>query len=187
MKKIVAIILTMVMLLSLTACKDNQSATPNYNNSVQNNNTTSIVTDSTSLSSDDLKDIVSILVNAEEYTDRMAALLVRNWTTDSYFVYFYDKYRFKNSSFEDDEDFADVHKYREKVESTLSEAKNQLETDGTSEFYNAVKDYYLSLNNYLKLLSEFPTGYSKLTYSTAISDCQNECRTNRTAVEFYIE
>ena len=187
MKKFLVVTFVTVMMLSLVACKDTQEPKPTYNNPAQNATTNANTTADSSINDDDLKDIASAIVDAEEDADRIAALLVRNWTTDSYFVYFYDKSRFSNSSFEDEEDFADVHKYRGEVEKVLDTAKEQLGMNGTGDFYAAVKDYYLALNNYLALLSEYPTGYSKLTYSAAISECQNECRTTRTEVDFYTE
>lgn len=189
MKKIFAFVIIAVTVLSLVACKDKSEPKTTYNNLAQNSTTiaNSDTDDYDILTDDELKDIASELFDAEEDADCVAALLVGNWTTDSYFVYFYDKSRFNNSGFEDEKEFSDVHKYRDNVEFVLGEAKDKLKTESNSDFYIAVKDYYLVLADYLDLLSEYPTGYSKLTYSSSITECQNECRTKRTEVEFYAE
>lgn len=190
MKKILAFFLTVITLLSLVACGSNQqepAPTAKPTQSTTTNTPKPVVTVPAGPSDEDLEDIVSALADAEEDADRMASMLLKYWTTDSYFVYFYDESRFRGSSFEEDEDFADVHKYRGNVEDALKEAKSTMGTNGSSDFYKAVKEYYMALDNYLALLSEYPTGYSKLTYATAISDCQDECRSARTNAEFYAD
>lgn len=175
-------------MVACTSKKDSQ----NYGKVVQNNTTytsnytTNLETNNV-LTTDDLNTIVLELNKAKDYSDKIASILIRNWTTESYFSYFYDEYRFKNSGFKDNEDYANVHKYREQAEQILNDTEKQLATDFDTNFYIAVKDYYLSVSSYLALLSEFPAGYSKLTYATAITDCQNECRTNLTNIDFYLD
>lgn len=191
MKKSIILALALIILFSMSACSSKKDS-PTYGKVVQNNinntgNYTTNIEINNVLTTDELNAIVSELNKAEDYSDKIASILIRNWSTESYFSYFYDEYRFKNSGFKDDEDYANVHKYREQAEQILNDTKKQLAADLDTDFYAAVKDYYLSVSNYLALLSEFPAGYSKLTYATAITDCQNECRTNLTNVDFYLD
>lgn len=184
MKKTSVLVLSLILLMTFVACGDNNS----NNNPVQNtNNSDSYSAESVISTYDNLKDVFSSLSTAEQYADRVAALILRNWTTDYYLIYLYDESNFKMSGFVDEEDFSNVHKYRGLVEDALSEAKAEINSNGNGNLHEAVKEYYLALNNYLTLLSEYPTGYSKLTYSTAISDCQNDCRSARSNAEFYID
>ncbi len=185
MKKVGLLVLAISLLLFFTACSNTNKTQNTPSQSTVTNSQKPVVTEPAGPTDEELKELVSDLIDAEEDADRVASLLIQNWTTDSYFVYFYDESRFKGSSFEDEDEFADVHKYRKWVEYVLSETKEKLGATSSGVYYDAVKNYYTSLNSYLTLLSEYPTGYSKLTYATSISDCQNECRTARTDAEFY--
>lgn len=186
MKRTICCLLASVMVFSLIACSGKK---PQQNHSNRtNNNTSTVKEDSASLSKDKLKSIASDLNDAEEYTDSIAAILLQKWSTDSYFAYFFDKVKFNSSTiYSRKEDYVNVHTYREKAEQILEQVKALLEPNGTGDSYNAAKKYYLALTNYLELVSEYPSGYSLVTYSSAVSDRQNECRTCRLDMDFYLD
>lgn len=184
-KRMMAILLSIAMALSLSACGHEQN-NKNYSSS-SGSDTGAPKQSAAALTTEDLADIFAELNVAEEYANSISSILLQKWTTDSYFAYFFDEIEFRMSSkFSKKADYVNVHDYRGKANDALDKVKECLGTNGTGESYTSAKNYYLAVKEYLALVSEYPEGYSLLTYSSAISDCQDECRTCRTDLEFYV-
>ena len=168
MKKQLLLLLTAALAITLSACGGAGSSTA---------------------SDEDLKTVVGDLILAETATDTLASLLIENWTTYSnLLLYYYDQEAYEASNmYEEGSDYGTAHELRGYADEVMNEAKGLLGTEGSSDFYEAAKTYYLAVNDYLALLSEFPDGYSKLTYSNAISDCRSACQSAYSEVTFYTE
>lgn len=184
MKGLALLVLAGVMIFSLAACgKDSKN---NYTTPPKSNGSNSELNTHT-LTKEELNSIADYLEDAEEYASSIASTLLNKWTTDSYFAYFFDESKFKSSSvFSEKTDYVNVHKYRAQAEQALQEVKELIGANGNGDAYSAAKNLYLAVNNYLSLVSEYPEGYSLVTYSAAVSDCQNECRSCRAELDFYL-
>ena len=68
----------------------------------------------------------------------------------------------------------------------MDTAKELIANAGEGDLQKAVKDYYLEVNSYYNLVTTFPQGYSKLTYSQALADCKADCQSAYSEVEFYL-
>lgn len=185
LKGLALLIFAGVMIFSLAACgkdsKNNKYTNPPKSNGSNAESNTHTMT------KEELNSITNYLEDAEEYASSIASTLLKKWTTDSYFAYFFDESKFKNSSaFSQKKDYVNVHKYRAQAEQALQEAKELIGTNGNGDVYLVTKNFYLAVNNYLSLVSEYPEGYSLVTYSAAVSDCQNECRSCRAELDFYL-
>ena len=192
MKRLSIILITMLIISTISSCGKNSS-----DNSQPSTSSAEAVKDNTSSAKDIERELSSIsngLKSAyDDYCD-LASTITSNWNTSSDVMnYFFDeKYckegnlykdsqhksrydRFWNLKNSTDEDFASLQ----------DRIKNVDSTDTTADYYTAVKDYYKSINVLKQLITDFPSGYSKMTYAAAINDAKEDCAAAQSELSFY--
>ena len=184
MKKILAMILALVMCLSLCACGSEES----------NNN---IETTQETISEEQIKErldsIAKDLRDANEYFNRISSILLENWSSYHYFTYFYDQAKYEKDRDEQtdlvqdacDEKFKYQKMAQEKLEAALAALREISPTENTDDYYKALKAYYTELKTYESLVTNWPQGHSKLTYSQAITDAKSATERACDELEFY--
>ena len=167
MKKVLSLLLSGIIAFSLCACgQGNGGGSP---------------------TDEDLKNAAGNLYLAEVAIDSAASLLLENWTTTgSVMNCYFDEsaYEGLNSGLLKDR-AQSVHDFRSYAKDVMDDAKTLLGTEGTGDFYDAAKNYYLAVNDYYSLISTYPSGYSKMTYSNAISEKKGECQSAFNELTFY--
>ncbi len=165
MKKIFCLFLLLVMVISICACSSDDS--------------TSGVTD------EELGEVVTHIAAAEEAIVTISTLQITNWSTYENIMSYY----FTNSANYNRAPYVEtakkIHEKKTLAISEMEKAKELMGTSSTGEYFDAVKEYYKTVETFLKLVSEFPEGYSKLTFSQAIADYKEKCQTAYSEVEFY--
>ena len=78
-----------------------------------------------------------------------------------------------------------IHELRVSAKKAMDEAKALMGTNGTSDYYVAVKEYYKNISAFWNLISEFPEGYSKFTYSNTASNYKENCQSAYAELAFY--
>ena len=78
-------------------------------------------------------------------------------------------------------DREEVNKLRSSISSSL---KNITPNSDEQNYYDAVKALYLNVDSYAELTTGFPSGYSELTFSQAISEHNTEYETLMSEVRF---
>lgn len=167
MKKILSLLFSGVITFSLCACgQGNSSGSP---------------------TDEDLNNAAGNLYLAEVAIDSAASLLLENWTTTgSVMNCYFDESAYEELNSGSLKDRAQsVHDFRSYAKDVMDDAKTLLGTEGTGDFYDAAKNYYLAVNDYYSLISAYPSGYSKLTYSSAISEKKGECQSAFNELTFY--
>lgn len=174
MKKIIALLTLICLCINLCACSTN-------NNTV-NSDEPQATFASSEPSTEQLTDTAELIHRAEEEINTVASIQLNNWSTsyDTLVALFVD---FKH--IEHWKPAIDAEGKRVGATAKLDIAKEDLGTQGSSDYYNAVKDYYIIVRSYLNLVSEFPEGYSGLTYSQTVSDYKEKCAAAYAEIEFY--
>ena len=134
---------------------------------------------SSSQSKEDIKEAVDKITSAKESIQSCASYQLDGWTTYSDILNYY----FDDSAYKDADEIQikerakNAHDARVSATSDMEEAKALLGTNGEGDYYEAAKDYYVAVDKFLSLVSTFPEGYSKLTFSQAVKDAISDCET----------
>ena len=180
MKQTIAFLLLLTMLLSLCACGNKPDV------QINSDITTSETTVPT-LTENELKEATQYIKKSEEAILQAASYQVSNWTTIAEVMYYYfddneyttDKWYYHRNT------IRTITQLRVQAREDMAKAKEILLKKGSGDYYTSVKEYYTTVNTFLNLISEFPTGYSKVTFSQAISQHQSNCSAAYSNVEFY--
>jgi hypothetical protein len=183
-KYLKTILLLVVLCMFAIGCADNKNAESSTSVSEEDVNRPATVQ---TVSEEDIKSAVKKIHTACEFISDCASYQIDHWSTNSELMnwYFSDTaYKDANST---DSKMAAKRAYESRVSAreNLTEAKVLLGTNGEGEYYNAAKNYYISVDKYLTLVSTFPEGYSLLTYSDAVKDAKDDCSSAYSEVSFY--
>ena len=175
MKKTLCLLLVITSILAICSCEAQNTnlsnQTPEHNNEP-------------SVSNEDLKYAFAELMVAEEGINVMASTILNNWSTHEHMLSYWneeiaDYYGNKSK-------YNDFKKRIDTINGIFDEVKTTMGSTSTGDFYDALKAYYVSVNKYFELVSKAPSGYSKLTYMQAISDCKSECQSKQSELDFYV-
>ena len=175
MKKIICILLVITSIFAICSCDD-----PNNNPSnqvPQPNNKPSV-------SDEDLKNAFAKLLIAEEGISVMASTVLNNWSTHEHMLSYWNEEI--ADYYGNESKYNDFKRRIDTINGVFDEVKTTMGSTSTGDFYDALKAYYVSVNKYFELVSKAPSGYSKLTYMQAISDCKSECQSKQSELDFYI-
>ena len=180
MKKIIALIFAIAIILSLCACgaTNSPSSTPEP----------AAPTEKTGPTDEDLAKAADLIGHAQVDIDNAASNQLDGWTTYSSIMEYYfidSKWQDASGEFQIYNRAKSIHFYRDSAERELAQAKELLGTNGTGDYYTAVKEYYKAVSVYYNLISEFPEGYSKITFSAAVKDNKAKCDEAFSEVSFY--
>ena len=120
------------------------------------------------ISDEDLAEAVEQLEIAERNLNNAASELANNWST-------------YGDTFEKNIENSRVRNFT----TNLDKAKELLGSNGSGDYYNAVKKYYAAVKAYHSFLCEDPIGYTGLTYTMAISEHKSKCAEARSDLSFY--
>ena len=174
MKRIISLLLVIVMCLSLIACGGGTEKAPE-------------ATAAPEATNEELTQAVDLLKKAEDSIITAASHQLDGWTKYASIMEYYfvdSKYQEANES-SIAKRAKKIHELRVSAKEAMDEAKALMGTNGTSDYYAAVKEYYKTVSVFWNLISEFPEGYSKLTYSTTASDYKANCQSAYAELEFY--
>jgi len=184
MKRLVLGLLCITVCLQLSACDKNTSVTTSKEKET--------ITESSNLSEDEqkaeLNAIYQEIDEANKYCNDLAKLLYDYWDNREYEAFFdhsvflerdkkYNTYgNYNSGSFYGDA--KTCYEYRDKIEKNMEDARQRLKELEVSEsvqgYYDSVKKLYLNVDAYHSFASDFPEGYSKITYSQTFSKHQSE-------------
>ena len=186
MKKWIALILAFVMVLGMVGCggsakEPEPTATPAPRPTA---------TPKTGPSDAELKKALEYIKQAEDYIIRTASIQCQrndfsSWILDQYFVDSAFEKAKSEGKINSTDDRQEAYNCRKNARENLEKAKNILGTNGTGDFYNAVKEYYKQVNAFYKLVSTFPEGYSSFTYRNKVSDYKENCANAYEDASFY--
>lgn len=178
MKKVLSLILALVLCLSLCACGgDSGSEATDFTQSAGKSEATS----------EELAQAAQLIKEAEEDVVAAANYQIENWSTSSSIMtYYFVESEYSNAPSGDLHTIAwSIHRRRTSAQEKLDKAKSLIGTNGTSDYYNAVKEYYKTVSVFWNLISEFPEGYSKITFSSTVSDYKTNCANAYSELSFY--
>ena len=176
MKKITCLLLTFVLLLSVCSC----------NNSTKQNETTVPEATVTEATEQELKEAAVFIKAAETLAANIASIQINGWSTNSQIMqYYFSDLDYTNASLSSvhKEHIRKIQTFRSDARKAMQEAKKMMGESGTSEQYQAVKKYYQEVNILLNFVSEFPSGYSKITFSQSVSQYKSNCTTAYLSIE----
>lgn len=165
MKKIIALLLAMVMMFALCACGTREK--------------------------ENLDTATELLKEAENCIVRASTMLIDHFDVNyqSLMKYYYNVSLLEDSYFEPGDDLYDeameIQKYRDTAKEKMDEAKTLMGNKSSSDYYNAVKEYYVELTSFLKVITDWPEGYTYFTYMNAISSCKEKCLNAYNELAFY--
>ncbi len=168
MKKAIALFLALVMCLSMVACGKKDE-----------------------LTADMLKITAAKIKVTQECCASMSALISNGWSDGYWFEYYFDKESLEAhledySTHQYDDQIA-THTLRETAKASFDLAKTDLEKSGNGKFYDKTKAYYIEVLTFYNLVSDFPTGYNKETYSDAVAESLQACSSAYDALVFYLD
>lgn len=164
MKKIIAVLLLICLCVGMCACNAGKKEE----------------TAPAGPTDEDLKEAVELIKFAHDDIVSISTILLDEWSLYSWFEdYFDEEY---NGS---DEDLVMVHEHRASAKDALSEAKAKMGTDGTGDYYNAVKEYYKTVKVFWDFVSTYPEGYSELTFSNTLTEYKTNCANAYAELGFY--
>ena len=76
------------------------------------------------------------------------------------------------------------YEFRKVATEKMEAAKASLK-GGSGDYHNAVQEYYLAANTYLNFISNFPEGYTKVTWAQKWTELQQSCDTAVGKIELY--
>lgn len=76
------------------------------------------------------------------------------------------------------------YEFRKAAKEKMEAAKNALK-GGSGDYCNAVQEYYLAANAYLSFVSNFPEGYSKITWAQKWTELRQACDEAAGKIELY--
>lgn len=117
---------------------------------------------------------------AEEEMVSISADIVNTWLESSNLVELY----YTKETFDRDHNYEKMITSKEKVDGDLQKAKSIIQLGGSSDYYQAVKEYYLAVKALYDLVYNYPVGYSLYTYSEAKQRLQSDCTKAYAEVEF---
>lgn len=178
MKKVISLVLTLIMCISLCSCSSgndvSQTATSDEEINVA------------------LAEIVVNLDNAYTSYKSAASLIVDHWYNATWYQSFFNKEYFEENPIIADsinKDCIKMWEYQESANELFDNAllaiKELTPTEGTQGYYDAVKEYYTCINTFKTLIQTWPSNYSQLTYSQAISAAISECDVAASELVFY--
>ena len=177
MKKTISLILALSIYLVLCACGSGSEGS-----------NTSQMPEKTEATSEELAQAAELIKSAEDSIVTAAAHQLDGWTKyASIMTYYFVDSEWEGASGESSiyNRAKTIHNLRTDAQAKLDEAKALIGTNGTTDYYNAVKAYYKTVNVFWNLISEFPEGYSKLTYSSTVSDHKASCADAYAELDFY--
>ncbi len=181
MKKAMLFFALLFVVVLVTACGNGKSSS-----NTQQTPAPMTATPKPGPSDADLKKAVDLLKTAQDDIVAAAATQQNNWNVNASWVmkvYFVDE-AYEEESFHTDTQTS-VYNKRKSARRNVESAKELLGTNGSGDFYNAVKEYYKCVNKFLTLISEFPEGYSKITFTQAIKDYTSDCKDAYEESQFY--
>ena len=176
MKKLICILLVITSILTICSC-GKQSDTPSTQ-APQTNNKPSV-------SDEDLKIAFAKLLIAEEGINVMASIVLNDWSTHEHMLSYWNEEI--ADYYGNESKYNDFKRRIDTINGVFDEVKATMGSTSTGDFYNALKAYYVSVNKYFELVSKAPSGYSKLTYMQAVSNCKSECQSKQSELDFYIQ
>ncbi len=187
-KKVLCCLLAAVMAGCCVACGNSSTVTETVTeeSTEVSEATEEMVADNT----EDLTEAATLIYESQILVQAMAATQLQHWSTSSSSMvdYFVDEeYDSSKAVMGIYEVAKEIHEYRTKANDRMADAKDLIGTNGSGDLYDAVKEYYLLVNNYLSLVSTYPEGYSKLTFSNTVSDYNTECSEAYNNLSFYME
>ena len=75
--------------------------------------------------------------------------------------------------------------YRQDARKELEKAKEMLK-GGSGQLHDAVQEYYLAASTYLDFISNFPEGYSKVTWNKKWTELEQACSSAANKIELYV-
>lgn len=133
------------------------------------------------------------IVLSKELGDAMIGLIYDHWNEYEFECFFYEDLfeQKKRGSMGAGSFFGDAKQtfeYRDGIETLMNASKELLDIDKVPEecqdYYDAVKELYKKVDSYTTFVSEFPEGYSKITYGQTFSEHQKEYDALVSEVEF---
>ncbi|MCD7761033.1 MAG: hypothetical protein LUH16_04565 [Clostridiales bacterium] len=196
-EKILCCLLAVMLIISCTACGSGTDTTSQMD---ADSSETSSAEEETSVeeepvedegpSDEDLVLAVENIKEAEDLINSMAATQLDHWSKYSNIMkWYFDDEEYMNAVGDSAtiKRAEQLHEDRTDASEKLSEAKELMGTSGTGDYYDSVKSYYLLVKDYLSLVSTFPEGYSKLTFSSTVSDFNTDCQSAYNELEFYMD
>lgn len=190
MKKVKNFLLLLTIAIMLAGCANNES---------QSNGDG---TQESQMSAEEARQILDAVVSeikvTDDYCNSLAALIYEYWDYNGYECFFdYEEFQRKDSKYNSKGNYNQgsfygdakrTFEYRDEISSRLGSIKSKLkEVEDVAEvedYYDAVKALYLNVDAYSSFASDFPEGYSKLTYSKKFAEHQDEFESLLSEVEF---
>lgn len=191
MKRGLSLVIALVLCFTICAC-GNRTNSNGIENTQPQQQTQATVNESHV--KDQLDSIAKNLRNAHGYYDKASSILLENWSAAAnYLGYFYDEIEYQKSkeylssylTSKCDEKYKYQKAGLEILNETLSILKEISPTENTKAYYDALKAYYTALKEYKNLITVWPEGYSKLTYSQAITDAKSIAERAYIELDFY--
>ena len=181
MKRIV--ILVIVCIVMLAGCGSDDNVNTSSTNQTENDKKE----ESAGVSDEAVKAAVEKIDVAKNAVKNCASYQLEGWSKYSDVTnYYFDDNAYQDASESGIKARATkAHDERMSANRNMDEAKELLGTNGDSEYYKAAKNYYLAVDKFLSLVSTFPAGYSKLTFSQAVKDAIDDVETAYGEVSFY--
>ncbi len=175
--KVFAIIMAILAIISLISCDSSTEKEKEQ-----------ITEQKTGATDEELKYAANRLWIVESDVTYIASQQLDGWTTYSDIMEYY----FTSKTYDGDVISIKtrsmlIHDKRKSARECLKEAKDIITKGGEGDFYNSVKEYYFAVDKYLTLVSKFPEGYSKITYSTTTSNYKAECQSAYSRLSLYLD
>ena len=197
MKKIVALVLTVFLLMSLCGC-GNTSNTDVTELSKQTEQQSEQIQQDNETVRKKLYTIFSSVSETNNDCNLLMSIIYEHWDYNGWESFFdYDTFLKNDSNYNTRDNYSigsfygDAKlsfEYRDKISESLTTIKTDLKelsiTDETQAYYDAIKELYICVDSYYSFVSEYPNGYSKMTYVQAISEHNDEFEKLVSQVEF---
>lgn len=180
-KKVIVFLAAMLFLVPLFSCEGGN-----------NQNTPESSTPTISVSQ--INEALSLIKDAEECIISASSGQISDWSTASYITslnflddVYESEYRENPERIREHySNSTSVYNNRKSARQKLKYAKETLGTTGSGDFYEAVKNYYKTVSSFFTLISEYPEGYSLLTFSSAVMDYKSRCSNAYEDARFYV-
>lgn len=170
--------LSLLLLLSLVAslclgCGDNTAGNKNTTTETQESQSENINEEEVKAQLDQVYDEIS---NMDQECQYMANCILTYWDTNGAWTFegLFDE-SFGSYAKQEWKDMRDeVFKERADVESLQTSIPDKIKAievpDNLKEYKDAISDMFIEVNSFATIVTKYPSGYTKITYSSLVSD-----------------
>lgn len=185
MKKFILLLFTISVCCQISACNKNIAS-----EAIQSTESTPETEQTLSIDEQkgELDSIYQEIDEANNYCDELSKLVYSYWDYDGYEAFFdHDIFLERDKKYNTNKDYRSgsfygdantCYQYRDEVSKNMEDAHQRLKDlevpENLKGYYESVKKLYLNVDAYYSFASDFPEGYSKMTYSQTFSKHQSE-------------